>query len=597
MYHQEWYSGYRPIRITSINMMAHRLRLAVSCSTLVSAKLPVAARSRACGLQTRCGFASAVDGHEFLQHKDWKQAFVAFQRFSEDFGNRHARSLASIDNAINKPVVELFEIHALVKLCSDQGQYREASDVLRRASQQLGVHASLASHALVCCALARKGHADRALETMKALYASHRSEFSANSYDTLLSIFKIQNDWKSVHAVIQQLHDWKIEPPARAFRILMLTAAKAKRKDVLTKTVMFVRSLQFHHGHRDIATLTATCQALMQIGDAKQVLAIYREIDAQWLQQHGNALLFNNFVLAAVYDEKARMGQAMDIVEFMKHSAKAAPDDFTYATCMHAFAKRSQWDKVLDLFNEMQQKELRAAATGESSASKSVLNALTCVAVLNAVHFVDAPLSEVKTQLKNRHERRSLNPSSKHDLNVILKKLPTVELTNIAHASNLIDTLDTFGLFPHARRVFDRMQTNGILSDSWLRRDGFEIDLHTFSRGVAKCAVVHAFETLKSSEAKRSAGYTKEQDDELRIITGVGKRSKEYMQPVIRQEIQTLLSRAFNPAIWPAVHRTNPGVLLVRRSALRKWLAKDGSIRWYPYTIKLGKKSVDHSEQ
>lgn len=586
----------------SMSRIAQRLRSAASCGLLARATLQPATGINVYSLQACCGFASAADGRDFLQHKDWKKAFEAFQRFSDD--NRLALQPASASNqpqqdaSTKQPstVVDPFEIHALVKLCADQGHYREAMDVLRRASQQLGMYAPLASHTLVCCALARKGHADRALETMRSLYATHQKEFNAYSYDALLSVFRTQNDWKSVHAVIQQLHTWKIEPPARAFRILMITAAKAKRKDVLTKTVAFVRSPQFPHGQRDIATLTATCQALMQIGDAKQVLAMYREIDAQWLQQHGNSLLLNNFLLAAVFDERARMGQALDIVEFMKSSVKAAPDDFTYATCMQAFAKRSQWDKVLDLFNEMQQKELRVAATGESSAAKSVLNALTCVAVLNAVHFVDAPADEVKAQLKNRHERRRIKPSSKHDLDVILKKLPTVELTNIAHASNLIDTLDTFGLFPHARRVFDRMQSNGMLADSWLRRDGFEIDLHTFSRGVAKCAVVHAFETLKSSEAKRSAGNTKEQDDELRIITGVGKRSKEYMQPVVRQEIQTLLSRAFNPAIWPAVHRTNPGVLLVRRSALRKWLAKDGSIRWYPYTIKPGKKKKDSSD-
>lgn len=61
-------------------------------------------------------------------------------------------------------------------------------------------------------------------------------------YDPLLSVFKDQGDWRSTHAAIAQMHELGMTPRLRAFRVLMLTAAKARQKETLLTTLQFVEN-------------------------------------------------------------------------------------------------------------------------------------------------------------------------------------------------------------------------------------------------------------------------------------------------------------------------------------------------------------------
>lgn len=474
-------------------------------------------------------------------------------------------------------------VHNLVALCAASGRHREAQEVVRRA-QQLGVAVELRSHALLGATVATKRGADRALVMLADLQRERGAAFSVDVYEPLLAVLKAQGDWRAAHAVIQQMHQFKLQPPLRAFRVLMLAAAKARQKSTLLATIAFVET-QFPSVRHDVVTLTAMCQALVAVDESARVLAIYAESDRAWLAAHANTMLFNNFLLAAVKHDRV-LDRTMTILEQMKQSASGPPDDFTYATCMLEFEKRGEWDRVLDLYNDMQEREARTSAPD----AKPLVNALTCAAVIRALHRrerdedKDEEDKEDKEDEK-RHPRGASDsrPSRalKRDLNVVLQTLPRVDVTHIGHASSLVDALDEFRLYTAARDVFARMLRERVIEeDAYLRHDGYEVDLHTFSLGVAKCAVVHAFEEFK----RRHEHHLHTRNDEgqdLRIVTGVGRHSHKYLQSTIREAVTRLFAQAFRPPIWPATHPTNPGVIIVRSKVLQSWVRKDGVVRYF----------------
>ncbi|KAG1696246.1 hypothetical protein DVH05_018792 [Phytophthora capsici] len=505
---------------------------------------------------------------------DWREATEAFQRKASDI----SRSLT------------LKDVASVVRVCTQSDRTREALDAIRRGEKR-GVAAPLESHVQICCSWARKGQAERALAKMQELHKQFQLTTNhSNVYDSLLSVFKAKGDWRSTHAAIAQMHELGVTPTLRAFRVLMLTAAKAKQKDTLMTTLQFVEK-KFPEIWTDAATLTAMCQALVDVGANQRVVEIYRKLDDNWIREEASTMLFNNFLLATLRNgdkasDRKDIQSARDIFDRMQEARKAVPDDFTFSILMTELAKRSQWTQVLDLFNTMLETQVQ-----RQNMNKPVINALSCSAVIRArhkLHEVEQPDKQNKEHSENaqnssrqlKDQRRKL----KQDLSIVMKQLRTVDLRNIGHASTLIDTLDEFRLFSAARQVFKRVLDEGVIQKTpWRLKDGFEIDLHTFSRGVAKCAVVSAFEEITRSQqgvsAVSLAGNAPLQD--LRIITGVGKRSQTFMKPVLRQEISELLTKSNRPPLWPSPHPTNPGVLLVRHNALRKWLKKGGAIRYF----------------
>ncbi|GMF20826.1 unnamed protein product [Phytophthora lilii] len=529
--------------------------------------------------------------------QDWRQVVADFQRKAND----------------TNASLSLKDVERVVQVCTQSGRPREAVDVIRRGEKR-GIVAPLRSHVQICSSLVRKGQADRALAMMPELSERFRDQFTSAStnprsvYDPLLSVFKEQGDWRSTHAAIAQMHELGVTPTLRAFQVMMLTAAKARRKDMLLTTVTFVEN-KFPGVWTDVTTLTAMCQALVEVGENRRVMEIYCKLDAEWIQKYASTMLLNQFLLAAVRigssnaaadkkKGKARpdaMQTAKSILNQMQEARKATPDDFTYATYMLELEKREQWGLVLDLFNTMLDTQTKNLNEMGGGSTKPVINALSCSAVIRALH----KLHEMSEADKNEweHQGDTVQPSPtqprksksgqrklKQDLWVVLKQHRTIDLRNVGHASTLIDTLDEFKLYTPARQLFKRMLDEGTIQKTpWRLKDGFQIDLHTFSRGVAKCAVVSAFDEITRNQHGISdvslAGNAPLQD--LRIITGVGKRSQSFMKPVLRQEITELLTKSSRPPLWPSSHLTNPGVLLVRHNALRKWLQKGGAIRYF----------------
>ncbi|KAG7388637.1 hypothetical protein PHYBOEH_007779 [Phytophthora boehmeriae] len=545
---------------------------------------------------------SGVATFASLPSQDWRQVVADFRRKA---GNDEAELVS--EDAANA-----------VFVCAANNRIREALDIIYKAEMR-GVQTPLKSHVQVCCAMARKNQKDRALEAMKTLHERFGAEFQQTSalhwgvYDPLLSVFKAQGDWRSTHTAIGQMNELGITPSLRSFRVLMLTAAKARRKDSLLSTVAFVKE-KFPEVWTDVRTLTAICQAFVQIGEPERAMKIYQKIDAEWLQQNGNTVLYNQLLLAAIRSSDAApkptkngnrrnvqkhipMGiqAATRIFGQLQAAQNASADDFTFATYMLGLEKRDRWDQVVELFNTMLDTQTRNKKSSKSEPQKPLINALACSTMIRALHklsetheFKQSDPESQKEGLKApRKSSKKLSPQQekfKKDVVVVLKQLFTVDLTSIGHASTLIDTLDEFKLFTPARKIFQRMLDEDVIKETpWRQKDGFEIDLHTFSRGVAKCAVVSAFEEIRASQSGTSEASLPGNAplENLRVITGVGNRSQEFLKPVLKQEISELLSKSCRPPLWPSTHPTNPGVLVVTRNRLRNWIEKGGVIRYF----------------
>ncbi|TMW66122.1 hypothetical protein Poli38472_003887 [Pythium oligandrum] len=472
----------------------------------------------------------------YVADSDWESAVKAFEH--------------DVRVHVDRTTYTSSDIHAIITLCANHKRHREAQSVLLKA-KNAGIPIPSATQAVMCALQARKGNVDAAFETLEELLtkAKRNGENVTRFHDALVTVLKEQNDWQNVRRVIQQMHQFQIEPPLRVFRVLMISAARARKKDVLLKTIEFVRAKFTDGASIDLPTLSAMSQSLTEVGETRKVMDIYHEMDQDWLETHGTTVLFNHFVLAAL--RHGRLQKAIEIFDRMKRSQQFPPDDFTFATCILEFEKRGNWAEVIHFFNQMQEREIKGIST-------HTINALSCAAVIRAIHNQEG---------RTKHQM-------KRDMSVVLERLPRVAITQFGHSASLVDALDDNRYHQEALAVFGRMVDSGVIKTPWLRQDGYEIDLHSFSRGLGKCAVVYAFQQMRDRPSLRKI-------DDMRIVTGVGKRSKEFLQPVMPTEVSQLLIRQFRPLIRPIPHPTNPGVLLIRRKTLQAWLEEGAVIRHY----------------
>ncbi|POM68094.1 Hypothetical protein PHPALM_15790, partial [Phytophthora palmivora] len=420
----------------------------------------------------------------------WQQLQL-FVRCASSSSHNWRQVVADFQLKASDPTASLVakDVASAIHVCTQSDRTREALDVIRRGEKR-GVTAPLTSHVQICCSWARKGQADRAMAMMPQLCEQFGEQFQlqtenqSNVYDPLLSVFKLQGDWRSTHAAIAQMHDLGVTPTLRAFRVLMLTAAKARRKDTLITTVKFVEN-KFPKVWTDVATLTAMCQALVNVDEYQRVMEIYRQLDDEWIQQEASTMLVNQFLLAAIrngdskWNKRANhkslldMRLATDIFHRMQKAQKAVPDDFTFAIYMMELEKRGEWAKVLELFNVTLDAQTYNQNALNNDLKKPVINALSCSTVIRALHKLHAANQsdlDSKQGTGNSKGPSSLPRRSKEqqrklkqDLSVVLKQIRTVDLRNIGHASTLIDTLDDFKLFTPARQTFKRILDEGII--------------------------------------------------------------------------------------------------------------------------------------
>ena len=133
-----------------------------------------------------------------------------------------------------------------------------------------------------------------------------------------------------------------------------------------------------------------------------------------------------------------------------------------------------------------------------------------------------------------------------------------------------INALHKRGLYVEADQLYAEAIANGHLPWAVISSDKkqLRLDLHGMSAAVAHSAVRVS---LQRETMELSDGDTLWSKDVL-IITGRGRRSGERFKPVLRPEVQRMLTEEFYPPLSTSSIRGNLGALLVPAADIQAWL-------------------------
>ncbi|CAK4612924.1 unnamed protein product [Aphanomyces euteiches] len=484
-----------------------------------------------------------------VKSADWKQALGTFQHF-----------------ATTHPTwVQTKHANLVLKVCAAQGRPREAKKVLHIV-KSLGIQGieeptegesrpldvtALEARALVCRALAENGKGAEALSKTHALVSSLdensnlREKLPSIVYKPLLTAFKNKKDWQHTLLAMKQMQEFHVPISLQSYRTLFLALSSGRQQKKLVDVALQV--LESPRFQLDVPTYTVMIKTLSATGDIEAALKVIAKMQASeaadFMSTKADINLYNAMIrtnmLASNMKESRRLLNEMQTLTHIK------PNDFGFTTCMLGYLAQNTPKQVTSLFEEMKRREIAPSI-------------LTLACVLRA--------------LQELPQKKFLLPQ----LIDLAKQVP-LEKPDFVHT--LIDALDDIRQIETAQSVFQRALDQDMLGD-W-RRGLYSINLHSFSKGSAKHAVEYTLRTIlnqpkshrktlgKQYHEKRCSHYHLEVQD-LKIITGKGRRSKEYLTPVVKPQIEQLLKthfglRSYSPA-------QNPGILIVEKEHLEGWI-------------------------
>ena len=135
-----------------------------------------------------------------------------------------------------------------------------------------------------------------------------------------------------------------------------------------------------------------------------------------------------------------------------------------------------------------------------------------------------------------------------------------------------ITALHQSGLYDDADYLYAEGERDGHLPSAVVRdisHDKLILDLHGMSSPVAHAAVRVSIQKEMMNMQKLDLSWSKD----IIIITGQGKRSEEKFKPVLRPEVQRMLTEEFFPPIGSSTIPGNLGALLVGRGEVTNWLS------------------------
>ena len=128
-----------------------------------------------------------------------------------------------------------------------------------------------------------------------------------------------------------------------------------------------------------------------------------------------------------------------------------------------------------------------------------------------------------------------------------------------------IEACEQIGRREEAMQLYEMALERALLPDEIKG----ELDLHELSSAVARVAVANVLARVRRGEAEFP-------QNGLGIITGRGKHSEGNM-PIIKPEIEAMLSSPEFTKLNAAVPKSNPGMLFVRADNLRVWMGSTDS--------------------
>jgi len=98
------------------------------------------------------------------------------------------------------------------------------------------------------------------------------------------------------------------------------------------------------------------------------------------------------------------------------------------------------------------------------------------------------------------------------------------------------------------------------------------VDLHGLSISLARSAIRSALYTMRSNYLTHNNNNSKDSYRSLVIITGIGKNSKEWLEPILKPSVIQWLETDFNPPLVSSELADNLGRLIVPYKMIESWI-------------------------
>ena len=146
-------------------------------------------------------------------------------------------------------------------------------------------------------------------------------------------------------------------------------------------------------------------------------------------------------------------------------------------------------------------------------------------------------------------------------------------LPPITTTSLLINTLESNGYHEESAKVYDNVISCHLNYNYYDDDENSQlimiVDLHGLSISLARSAIRSALYSMRSNYFNKD---NKNPNRSLVIITGIGKNSKEWLEPVLKPSVQSWLESDFSPPLVASELADNLGRLIVPFKMIESWI-------------------------
>ena len=285
-------------------------------------------------------------------------------------------------------------------------------------------------------------------------------------------------------------------------------------------------------------------------------------------------LAMYNKVLIALNQEN-KVDESLLVLELMRDRGIVASAS-CHVIVLSTIEKNAEWKKAVSLLLQLQTNGLKVdsklvnlaiAACYRASEWGMIIKLYELMPTLTRNKFIPNQYTYMQAigaacKLQNSSIALSIYDKMMVSINTAASNGGELLLPSIAMSSLLLSLLESGQKYNETVQVFESLICCHLSCELY---DGdMIIDLHGFSTALARASVRSALNTLQNYYY---ANKHKTQKN-LIIITGIGRNSREKLEPVLKPSIIGWLQNDFEPALTPKEVANNPGRLIVSSQLL-----------------------------
>lgn len=290
--------------------------------------------------------------------------------------------------------------------------------------------------------------------------------------------------------------------------------------------------------------------------------------------------MYNKVLIALNQDNK--VDESLLVLDLMRDRGITASMS-CYVIVLSTMEKNAEWKKAVSLLLQLQTNgvkvdsklvNLAIAACYRASEWSMIIKLYELMPTLTRNKFIPNQYTYMQAigaacKLQNSTIALSIYDKMMISINGQLRgntsSSSELVLPSIAMSSLLVSLLESSQRYNESVQIFESLICCHLSCELY---DGdMIIDLHGFSIALARATVRSALNTLRSYYHSNKQKPNKN----LVIITGIGRNSRERLEPVLKPSIIGWLQSDFEPALMAKEAANNPGRLVVSSQALANY--------------------------